>query len=710
MRKLKVMDDLSMIDVVDILSKLSEIDLLISVEKGDLYGKEPFSSKWISPHNMLENQELVKKLYQSVHQYLKQICEKSLDSFKDSKTIRSIQSIMMFVIESAEKIEKYTPLFKSEPALESLSDLQELRDLHEYFTSAVAPHMPSTGEVFDAWEEEWGIRGGDIPTSHRQGLRNISEIHSDKQYELFYLLQENGMPFFDYDVLRHARMVYDLDQSIEEAQAEQFFNKLDILSDRSAHMRAQKILKACWYLIDEFFKEALKYKESSCISHLVMALMGLMIAANPRNLKQTSISEKTAAEYFSDFHFFLRKALLSEEYQKLIMASHERRPFQANLYLLIHKLCHAYFTTEIEMKDMIAVIKKAISDGSTIAAHEQKHLMGFASLYQDDRALRAFMNQYPAGAIHKLAEIFTSRQQSKGFDPLSQKCIPEALFSFKQEEREILCVKMPAPIHQEYIHKADIVREFEAFLRSLSMGSKKEKILMVNMQDRTSWQDFSRCVKIEELIKREEFYGVISMAGLAKNSDFYHQTDVYQELDDAQGFMQSFKEQIFTGGQCGFFFSDDILGPLQMMLPKMLAMTHKVFFSSRAILTREDRQDFIEIVYHMIVAFALEVTKAQCVTFVDKDSVDTSSCAFASWYGLCKLCGDGSMNDEDKGMFYYLLYSSALILRERITDSDRVNRCLALLSRMQKGFVEHRALIQEMSTECPALKLSLQKD
>jgi hypothetical protein len=47
-------------------------------------------------------------------------------------------------------------------------------------------------------------------------------------------------------------------------------------------------------------------------------------------------------------------------------------------------------------------------------------------------------------------------------------------------------LRLPAPIHQEVIHEAEVVEEMCAFLRSLQSGVQGQRHLLFNLQDRTS--------------------------------------------------------------------------------------------------------------------------------------------------------------------------------------------------------------------------------
>jgi hypothetical protein len=90
------------------------------------------------------------------------IADRDPAKLKDYQVARSIYSLMMFVMEAADKIERSTPLFKANPSLTTIADLPEYRELQEFYLSAVALKLPPPSEFEDRWELEWGIKSKDL--------------------------------------------------------------------------------------------------------------------------------------------------------------------------------------------------------------------------------------------------------------------------------------------------------------------------------------------------------------------------------------------------------------------------------------------------------------------------------------------------------------------------------------------------------------------
>ncbi len=697
MKNRLVLADVNMRDVIHMLSELSEIDVAVEIQKGYRSELMGWSSPWLNPELRQANEEQIRWLFKSVYDFLAVFADRDPARLKDPVYAKGIYALMGFVFEAVEKIEKHTPLFKERSDVKTLSDLREYRDLHEFYASAVAFLLPPAAGLEDQWEVNWGIKSTDLTDIRGMCLKNIEEIESDKQYELLYILNENGQPFYDYEVLRHTSMLCDLNNSLLQTEGDSFFQKLDIAQDRECHHRAGYILKNSGYLLDEFFKEALKYKESLLISSLIHASMALMLSANARNLKQTSLSEKTSDSYFANFQYYLRQALSSEEYQRLIMASSDSRPFHATLYVLIHKLCTLYFTCHIDHRETAAMIRRLISEGGS-----DPQSSSISSYWQDliaqDQSVRLAIEKYPAGAIHKLSEVFTKRENVKGFDPLSQTYIPEQLFTCELSKHHQV-LRMPCPVEQNVIQKAVLVKEFKGFIRSCRGHVPSQKVLIINLQSRISWLEFARCIILEELVRNGDFSSTVSLVGLSKTSDFYFQEQSYRIQDDATVFIDQVKQQIDGEELCGFYFSQDVSGPIKASLNQILPMIHEMCFDGKMILTIQQRCDFIEITYLFITLVALHHSKADFITFLDKDGVDLAAAASAGWFAMSQLVTGVEMSEEDRGFFLYLLHSQALIHRERACDPIAIGRLLTALQILSESIGKNKKTMQKYLKE-----------
>src|SRR5438105_14667674 len=135
-----------------------------------------------------------------------------------------------------------------------------------------------------------------------------------------------------------------------------------------------------------------------------MALIALLIAGNPRHLLQNT-SGKSCLSYFDDFQRFLRRAMHTSEYQKLIAYPPDSSDKTSQLLIfLTHSLCRAFFVRTTGMKqEAIGLIHRTQRRGEEIKKSKKEPLLKGDSiwnqLYVDDETLRAQLSQFPNGPL-----------------------------------------------------------------------------------------------------------------------------------------------------------------------------------------------------------------------------------------------------------------------------------------------------------------------
>jgi hypothetical protein len=321
-------------------------------------------------------------------------------------------------------------------------------------------------------------------------------------------------------------------------------------------------------------------------------------------------------------------------------------------------------------------------------------------LLDQDESIRYLLKRYPSGPLLKTLDFFRDGQETQGFDPLVQENLPAQLFTFGFDETHVTCLRLPAPLSQMFINQATVTEEFRGFLRSLTGGIKEQKHLFINLQDRTSWHEHARCVAIEELQKNAEFSHNIVVVTLPKNTEFYLQSASYQYLNDAKAFLAQFKEQIASREACGFYFPSSLnAAELESFIDKTLGMIHKIFFSSKDILSRKNRLDFIEIFYQFFILKCVEMIKPDSMSLTCKDSVDIGASAGAAFFSFLKILSSAQpWTSEDQDQLLYLLYAPSLLVRERAIDIQCFNRMVSALAVMHGELGGDRKAVLEAFT------------
>ncbi len=699
MKQLKVKEGMTVLEAVDFLSSLSEIDVTLSPkflpeeERDTLH-----PHRWLDQNLISNNESLIINAFNSIHHYLQEMNEKHSEQLKDSHVLKGLHSIVSILDEAVEKIEKFTNLFKESDEFESVMDLGEYRKLQEYLNSFILPYFSEMEEV---WAEDLGVREEELIGVDKKGLRDLEDIKEDKLYDLFYIKKEDRKPFYDYDMIRRLKLLYDFDQIIEMNEEESSFLRIRQLQDKDFSQKAASILQSAGHLMGSFYKEAMKMKGVPLVASMNKSLMALMLAANSRNWHTGPFLEgghlfKSSAEYFADFHFYLRESLHSSEYKKMLLGkSDSTPPLYLQCFSLIHKLCAAYFLTVSLQKEMVSFIRRMIHMGSKMTkvkepADEDASLWN--ELLWEDDSIRQVLQKQPSGPIRRTIESFLRGDIGKGWDPLSHKNIPTHLFSLVGKDREVAFLRMPAPLMQKSIQIAEVPTEFETFLKGCLLDDKHQKFLLVNLQDRTSWEEHSRSEALENFSKKEEMVRVFSLIGLPKKTSFYFQKEDYEQLNEASLFINQLVEQFEGREQCGFYWPDTHVSESNAFAKDSAQMIHSVFFGKNKTLTVSERQNFIEIFYFFLILKAIELYHPDYMALSCKDSIDTGSAASGCFFSCIRMMlSEKPWKEEEKDLLLWILYAPALFFRERAIQKSDLMRLVGALTTFQDGILHHKA-------------------
>ena len=703
--------ELTVMEAVDNLSSLAELDVSAPPETEEEAvaeeesTHEEFELSWHDKQHIVHNRERVKETFRVIHNYLQHVYEKDKGQLRDPETQKGIQAIMVLAGEAAQKVDRYSSIFKGAHDVESVTQLKEYKDLQQFYLTKIMKKFHVALEKEEDWQKQWGAAEEDLLDIQRRGLKDMETVRRDKEYELFFIRKEDGRPFFNRNLLRHIRLVGEFDETISDPEGEDPFLRIKMIQDRDLHESAKETLHFAAPYIDEYYREALRHKEIDFVTSLNKAVMALMLSANMRNLMQNT-SGKSCISYYSDFQLYLRKALASSEYQRFISFPPDASDrFSICLMSLSHALCTSFFMHTGERKEMIALIYRMLQKGKKDLITEpsvSSPLSFWNNLLDADEQIRQLLKQYPNGPLLKTLDVFHEEDQMLGFDPYVQDNMPGQLFQFSNDALHVTCLRIPAPVHQEFISEADIVEEFQGFLRALAMQMKGQRLLIFNLQDRTSWQEHARCMALEEIQKKAEFSQALFVVTLPKNTDFYFQTSAYQHVNEAKEFFKQLKEQIASAEQCGFFFPSHIKKEeLIAFIDRAIPVIHKLFFGEKETLLRKNRLDFIEIFYLFLTLKLIEMIKPDSISFTCKDAIDIGSAVSSELFSFLRMMNsDTPWCQEEKNFLLWMLYSPSLLIRERAIDHVRLNR---LVSAMAVVAAELEARRKEVNGACRKL-------
>ncbi len=644
---------ITVLEAVDTLSHLADLD----VEK-------PEQVEWLDPEKIEENQATIQETFRTINSYLHHMYQKDRSELSRPQTQKGIHSMMQLAGEAVDKVGQYTELFQGAHAKDET--ISEFKKLQQFYLAKVFSKVQKDIHA-ESWELESEVHGGD---EERQVLKDLDMVRQDQNYELFYVTHDDGTPFYTSNLLRHLRMVGNFDETFISVEREDLLSKLEIALDRDLHLSAQRLLQECSDLIDIFYKEALHHKDNETIMHVSNAIMALLLASNPKNLKHNSAG-KYATDYWNDFEMYLRWALQTDTYSKWRDEAKLSEMNHVSLKLM-HRMSHALFlrigTRQEDMSLLYSIVGKELDTSHSI----------WTSLAEAEKKIVQALQSHPSGPLMKVLKMFRQGQEKMGFNPLLQGNAPNQFFTLSTEELHTTVVHTPAPVHQFTLEKGEITAEFKGYLHALGDRSH----LYVNLQDRTSWKEELRCKLLEDLSEKGEFSGTLHLVTLPKDTDFYHQINHFGEMSDAAQFCKTTLEQVLGGTEMGFYFPKGD-SPKNWIEP-LVKFIHTQFFSGSKILDRKQRLDFIEILYFFIVLRYLDQEKPDVMNLSCKDGIDSGAAASASFYGYTRMLSTKApWTQHDRDCFLFAFFIPALFVRHRSIDTRRIQRTLSALEHFE---------------------------
>lgn len=696
---------LTMMEAVETLSAIADLEFgqegSEELPLQTMAVKHP-AAKWLRVKDEDLTVEDIKETFRVVLNYLRHFYKKKSGYFADQSTVEGIKTIMVLVGEAASKLDKYTTLFHHTHG-KSVTELKEYRQLQEFYLSRVARKIDAG--LLGKWilaisqrsfreaaqHKEKALQGIVESPASKHVFVDLDSVKKDAEYELFFLRKEDGNHFFSPRLIRNITLVCDFGSSIGEIKGEDPLFDVVLWQDKMLQTSARSILQNASGIINEFCKDVGRLKDYELVNILNKSIIALILAANPSYLMK-NVPPKCCSQYFDDFYHFFREALTCADYNKLIAYPPKKSNHVANTILkLIEGLGAAVFLSSRFNSEVSGWISSLVDTARQGKTENQKNNQTIASTLSSDYVqLSKMLRVHSNGPLIKVLDILQEGIHHV-FDPLIQHNIPTPLFEITNAENDVLCVRMPCPTCQEFIHKAAVVEEFKSFLRQLKHHHKRNKMLVLNLQDRTSWKEHARCIAIEELQTLSEFSGQLNVVTIPKDTEFYHQLPPYQDDNHTDIFIQHLKEHVEDEG-CGFYFPDQIKNALiPAFLDRICDSIHHFFFGGKNVLTHQQRLDFIEIFYTLLQLKIMEIVNPQLFSFLCKDGVDTGETASVQMYLFLMLLNHESLSFEDMKLVREFLYIPSILLRERTILVDRFQRMINAIKvieslKSEKGF------------------------
>lgn len=702
MARVKEVKILSIQQAMDNLATIVGIDLDNPPKLGIIHGHTLVTDEaatgrvevfWLSAEGTDAILDILDTTFTSIHQHLVALLESNEVNWDDPKVRKGIQSMMVLADEAAHKMDKYLAFRIGKPLSTKVEERISYQDLQYFYQHRFSKQFEGEDQ---SWAEEISENAnGLILESAPTGLMDFETVKRDHDYELFMIRNENGDSYFNDELLRNIRLVC-FEAGTSGVLEDDPLLKIRAVEDRDLMATSQQILISCRAIIEDFYKIYRQVSQTELARNLSNAIMALYLTANPRNLIQNSAA-KTSFQYFHDFQKYLRLAMNADEYQKFIAYPPSSKDKNAHLLMqLAHALCFSlFFRSSGVRQEVIGLLHRMMRKGEE---KDRKTAVKGDTIWNqlliDDEKFRVLLSQFPSGPLFKILDQIREEDPDLiCFDPIMQNNLPLRLFEIQQKDHPIEILRMPCPVRQALINKVSIVEEFLGFLRFYGTQKPHKKHLLINLQDRSAWQEYARSLNIELLQKNAEFGQQLVVATLPKSSDFYYQNGEFMNMNVADQFVAEFKKQISQPEEHGFFFPPELNE--KEFMNDAISWIHEEFFDRKSNLSRRNREDFVEIFYQMLILKWIEVLEPDSISFVCKDSVDTGAAQTAMFYGWIQMLYGNISEHAD--FLKYLFYSSAFLVRERAIDPERLNRAISAMERIDSSLEDRSSIFKRLS-------------
>jgi hypothetical protein len=712
----KLTSPLSIVEVVETLSNISDLEfdrnIGIAQKHEFVLQNEKIDYKtvnWLHQKDANLTLRSIKETFRVILHYLHQFYDKEYSYVTDQKTVDEIKTIMVLVAEAAKKIDRYAELSHYR---KSVTQLKEYKQLQDFYLTRIDRKIDEG--TLGKWilglsigkekQERSSSLSVFFPTENLDEVQHIfidlETVKKDSEYELFFIRKEDETRFFNSRLLRNIKLICDFETYFREHKGIDPLEGLLHWQDRILHTCSKAILKSLEGQLGQFFHEIRQVKTQEAVVLLNKALLALLLSSHSQNLlKHHPI--KSCGEYFEDFQSFFKEVLKSNTYQKWLSPSFQERNYLGSRVVdIVQMICKSIYTQLEGLKEMVPIIHRLIKEASQTVPQEQieqieKSGKLWKVLAHDYAMMTQLMKKHPNGPLLKVLTIL-EENAFHVFHPLMQHNIPQKLYRLVINDQSVTNIRLPSPTSQEFIHTVSIDEEFKCWLTQNQREGSRH--LLINLQDRTSWREYARCKALEKL--QNQYEGTLVTVTLAVDTNFYHQLTPYHQLNQAEHFFKTFKEQLLNE-ESGFFFPAKLSQEvLSSFIDSAFLFIHHIFFSNKNVLPRENRLDFIEIFYLFLQLKLIEWIEPHTFSLTSKDSIDQSMIYNTELFLLLKIVVGKGLQAKDREFVNFMLYAPTLLMRERLILLDSFNRMLGALKTIENGKEEKGGELAKGMKKC----------
>lgn len=670
--------NVGIIEAIETLTSIADLEVEGSVAVAESHEFElqniPVIYKtvhWLHRKNAEKVMGVVRETFRTILQYLRYFYRSEYGKLVKHESVEGIKTIMVLVGEAAKKVDKYTRVFIG-ANVGSVKESREFRDLWGFYERKIAPI--GMQESLSKWIREIPktlIEQVDTPKEHKSEhlFIDLDTVKKDSEYELFFIRKENGSRFFNPKLLRNIKLVCNFEEHFAEGVKVESLKELQTFKDLLARQIARNIVHQNWPLLDAFVKASRRLNNEELVSYTYKSVVALMLAAHQES--STNNLAKSSSAYLTDFQHFFHYLLGTQDFQRVITyPPKNEQAIQHKIIQLVQAIACQLFSGFHLTPETSTIINELVVKGKQEQVQDIPDTTLSNKMALDyDALLRALQNFSHVPLLYVIEAL--QDFEINGYDPLELQNMPTLLLDLFEKGHKMAVLRIPSPTNQEFIHKAQVAEEFKSFLRSYETS---KGLLLFNLQDRTSIREHARCSALEELQKKDEFAKSFACVSMTKDSDFYHQTGSYQELNHADAFIQQLLEHIESENS-GYFYPQRIKNVLfDGFANRLVHAIHSVFFGNKNVLTRQNRVDFIELLYVFMQLKIIEIVQPDNISFSCKDAIDIGMPATAELFLLLKLINARELSPEEEDYLKVILYYPSIGYRGRLLFPERFSR------------------------------------
>lgn len=664
-------------EALDALSALAELDkegeglelMLIEPQAIPVGDTRIWGVQWLQEHSADQTVLLVRRLFMVVLAHLRATAEKGVPAAQRRRALRGMVSILATVGETAPKIDHLTRIFYGAQQ-DLITQTDEYRQLQQFYEAAIAEAEPVVPIVVEPFAEA-------IEVPETETMSELQRVLHDLDYELFLLQDDEGRPFLSSSLRDSTELACDFGIDFESYVGEDPLIWVVSWRDELLQHKAAFMLEQVWAEAQEFYAARQEGGGSALADILNSALIALMLAGKPYN-RLSEFAKKAAYRYFHDFQLFLRQALTSRGYERLLTypPTGEKRLAQA-LRAMVQALAGALYTARWEAPAACEAIEDLMQrEALPLPASRETPLAEL--LRANYEALRVGLERHPSGPLFKMLDLVREGELPP-LDLLIEGNVPGALWELQFDGVPMTLLRLPSPTQQTVLNRPVLVEEFKGYLMQGALSYKRHGHLLIDLMSRVDWQQQGRAHLLESLQKYSDLGHQISVVTLASKGEFYEQTARYAGEMPTTEFCAVFESEL-CDCDGSYSFPDFVRQALfPVFVQGAMQAVARLFFSGKKQLSRGERQVFIDLTHLLIIFKLFDLYHPDDFAFVCKDGVDESMAASAALFLTWHLFRSEGIGVQQLQQVQQILHAPAILFRERPMQPhvhERMVRCL----------------------------------